>query len=107
MEEQYSPLRTEIKKNGYDYIQIKAVDKIGYIYQQKFEGKHISYEVFAHKINTMFNCVSFPSNESFGLWAWTFKNLDKAEAKLKEMIEKKVIVIDQEETTIEEELTEE
>lgn len=90
MEEQYSALKLELKKSGYDYKQVKCEPNIAYIYHQTFEGKHIAYEVFKHKINSLYNCVSFPSNEVFGLWAWTYKTLEQAEKKFTEIVEKKI-----------------
>ncbi len=72
-----SPLREHIRKNGFDYHQVKATDK-GYIYMQKDGEKTVAFEVFKHKENTQFDCVSFPGNEAFGQWAWTYRNIDEA-----------------------------
>jgi hypothetical protein len=77
-------LSKHIKKNGFDYTQIEATDK-GYIYSQSYEGEIIAYEVFERRINTYFECVSFPGNEAFGAWAWTYKNLETAQRKLQSL----------------------
>lgn len=36
------------------------------------------YEVFLRKENTQFNCVSYPSDKAFGIWAWTYKTWEQA-----------------------------
>ena len=75
-------LEVYIKKNGFDYRLYDKTDN-GYIYEQIMNGKTISYEVFQRKINTKFNCVSFPSGNAFGIWAWTFWDEKGAINKLK------------------------
>lgn len=78
-------LELQLRKNGFDYKQIKTTDK-GFIYSQSMPedegGQLIAYEVFEKKINTLFNCISFPTNEAFGKWAWTYKSLKDAENRL-------------------------
>lgn len=51
------------------------------------------YEVFIHRINTQFDCISYPNSNSFGVWAWTYKNYQDAlikfnSLKLDELIRK-------------------
>lgn len=75
------PLNEHIRKNGFDYFKVKELAKKAYIYRQEDNGKVISFEVFRHKENTQFDCVSFPGNEAFGQWAWTYRNLPDAEKK--------------------------
>ncbi len=74
-------LNSEIRKNGFTYKQVAKTDK-GYIYCQIMNNKIIAYEVFEHKENKLYNTVSFPGNEAFGLWAWTYRTLDEAKNKL-------------------------
>ena len=45
------------------------------------DGKKVHYEVFRKKVNNQYACVSYPNSKSFGLWAWTFTNLEKAKLK--------------------------
>lgn len=66
--------RGEVK--GFIFTQIKKSNK-AYIYKVDCDGcEH--YEVFKHRQNNHFNCISYPKTASFGLWAWTYKNLDLA-----------------------------
>lgn len=61
---------------GFKFTQIKKNDK-AYIY--KVTDKSIKhYEVFKHKENIRFGCVSYPSNKSFGIWAFTTPCLERA-----------------------------
>ena len=55
-----------------------------YIYEVKSEGT-IYYEVFKRMENTRFGCVSYPTNNAFGNWAWTYLDLNKAEDKADEL----------------------
>lgn len=68
---------------GFIFTQIKKSD-YGYIYSVKVDD-NIHYEVFKHKENNQFNLVSYPSDKAFGLWAWTYKNLEDAVYKLNEL----------------------
>tara|TARA_R110000764_G_scaffold55229_1_gene120618 strand:- start:70 stop:321 length:252 start_codon:yes stop_codon:yes gene_type:complete len=61
---------------GFKFTQIKQNEN-GYIYEVKANGL-IHYEVFKHVENTRYECVSYPSNKAFGLWAKTYKQLDSA-----------------------------
>ena len=50
---------------GFIFTQIKKSEK-AYIYKVETEvSKH--YEVFKHKENTQFNCISYPSSKGFGV----------------------------------------
>ena len=61
---------------GYKFTQISQTSQ-AFIYEVSFGGgKH--YEVFKRRINSRFGCVSYPSRKGFGIWAWTFTELDKA-----------------------------
>ena len=63
---------------GFLFTQIKKNDK-AYIYEVD-TGDSIHYEIFERKENTHFNCVSYPSNKAFGVWAKTTSN--KTDAKI-------------------------
>ena len=52
-------------------------DKV-YIYEVSYMGEVKHYEVFEHKENNQYNCISYPTSKSFGLWAFTASNLTKA-----------------------------
>lgn len=76
-----TPLRDHIRKNGFDYHKVKEVDN-GFIYRQDDNGKTVAFEVFKRKHNLYYQCESFPGNEAFGVWAWTYRNLEEAEKRL-------------------------
>ena len=61
---------------GFKFTQVKQNEN-GYIYKVEDRGS-IHYEVFKRKENKQFNCISYPSNKAFGLWAKTFRKLDSA-----------------------------
>ena len=61
---------------GFKFTQIKK-NKYAYIYKVS-DGENIHYEVFERKVNTRFNCESKPSNNAFGVWAWTSKDIAKS-----------------------------
>jgi len=80
-------LRTEFHGIGevrdYQFTQIRVADK-GFIYEVDYDG-HIHYEVFKRVVNRRFACVSYPSSESFGKWAWTYASLERALGKFEEL----------------------
>lgn len=61
---------------GFTFTQIKQ-NEVGYIYKVE-TGVNTHYEVFEHKENTLYNCVSYPTNKAFGKWAWTCGSLYRA-----------------------------
>mgnify|MGYP003589061730 CR=1 FL=1 len=67
--------RGEVK--GYTFTQIRVTDK-GFIYSKELNGS-LSYEVFKRKENKRFDCISYPTSNSFGVWAWDCKTLERAE----------------------------
>lgn len=73
-------LENHIKKNGYDYYLTES-SKTAYIFKQVLGGQVIGYEVFKRIENSRFDCVSFPRDEAFGKWAWTYRTLEKAQDK--------------------------
>lgn len=64
---------------GFKFTQLEKSCN-AYLYQITIDNT-IHYEVFHRKENNRFNCVSYPSNKAFGLWAWTYKNLQTAKDK--------------------------
>lgn len=74
-------LDKEIKKAGFVYIQ-EFSDTSGFVYRQVLNGVTVGFEAFLRKENKIFNCVSFPGNNAFGVWAWSCKTFDRAKSKL-------------------------
>jgi hypothetical protein len=74
LEEQFIG-KGEVK--GFVFTQVKKSDK-AYIYEVSDEGK-IHYEVFKHAENPRFGTISYPGAKSFGLVAWTVRDLPAAE----------------------------
>ena len=68
---------------GFVFTQIEK-SAFGYIYEVN-TGNRIHYEVFKRYENTHFNCVSYPSNKGFGIWAWTCGTLEKAKDKFDDL----------------------
>lgn len=96
-------LDTEIKKNGFAYIQERRGER-AFIYRQTDpetteggEARTVGFEVFKRKVSRAQSAnmggtivefeakEKFPSNESFGLWAWAFKSWEKALEKFNEL----------------------
>jgi len=68
---------------GYIFNQIKKT-KYAYLYEVS-ENNVIHYEVFKRRENTYYECVSYPSDKAFGVWAWTCSTLERAEDKFNEI----------------------
>jgi hypothetical protein len=65
---------------GFVFTQLEK-STYGYVYKVN-TGDNIFYEVLCHKENKRYNCVSYPTNKAFGVWAWAYSNLEKAINKL-------------------------
>ena len=78
---EYFSGRGQVK--GYVFNQIRKTEW-GFIYEVKGNDV-VHYEVFKRRENTMYDCISYPTDKAFGLWAWTCMSLEKAEIKLKEI----------------------
>ena len=65
---------------GFEFRQLSVTDR-GFLYEVK-NYDSIYYEVFKKRINTRFNNISYPGSASFGKWAWTYQDYDKAIQKL-------------------------
>ena len=74
--------RGEVK--GYSFNQLFATDK-AYIYALSDENGISHYEVFKHVENTQFNCISYPRSNSFGIWAWCTKSIERAMDKFNQL----------------------
>jgi hypothetical protein len=62
---------------GYDFNQITATP-YGYIYAKtSLEGTN-TFEVFKRLENDVYNCVSYPTDKAFGIWAWNPGTLKRA-----------------------------
>ena len=81
--------RGEVK--GYTFTQIRVTDK-GFIYSKELNGS-LSYEVFKRKENKRFDCISYPTSNSFGIWAWDCKTLERAEEILNNLNEKNLYIL--------------
>ena len=68
---------------GFIFTQLKK-SKYGYLYEVKTPYS-THYEVFKHKVNIQFNCISYPSDKSFGFWAWCCPTLERAIEKFEEL----------------------
>ena len=82
--EKYFIGRGEVK--GFKFTQLKATD-LAYMYQVE-DGGMIHYEVFEKRINARFGNISYPNSNAFGIWAWTFRDFDKAMRKFNELNKK-------------------
>ena len=78
-------LRLKLRKNGFDYVQV--LRGRGYaIYEQRVCKDVRYFELFKIKVKPERTVCGkkleaseiFPSNESFGYWAWTYPTLKKA-----------------------------
>lgn len=89
------------KKNGYTYRKIteeKIKDRRYAIYSQEVDGKIIGYELFEIKVAKECEIAGrpveahevFPSDETFGKTAWSFKTTAECYWKL-ESIAKRII----------------
>ncbi len=54
---------------GFSFTQIKK-SEYAYVYRVDLGNSH-HYEVFFRKENTQYDCVSYPRDKAFGVWAWT------------------------------------
>jgi hypothetical protein len=71
--------------NGYSF-QNKKKSPYSYLYAVKNNDTGtIHYEVFKRKENTLYNCVSYPTDKAFGIWAWTCSSLDRAVEKFDQL----------------------
>jgi len=69
--------------SGFKFTQLKSGN--AYIYKVEIPTGQIHYEVFKRVENARFNCISYPGENSFGLWAFTKKTIEEAELKFNEL----------------------
>lgn len=63
----------------------------GYAYMYEVvnnEANKTYYEVFEHRENKIFDCVSYPKSKSFGDWAWCITDYEDALNKYNEVTKK-------------------
>jgi hypothetical protein len=90
------PLPQKLRRNGFNYTLI-CRGRRSFIYAQHVTPSVTYYEVFRLKISSPKTIMMdgkkivieaaerFPTNESFGVWAWSIRGLDKAMEKFKEL----------------------
>lgn len=62
---------------GFHFYQLKR-DGNAYLYEVSDEEGRKHYEVFEHKVNVQFDCISYPKSKAFGVWAWCVSSLERA-----------------------------
>ena len=78
---EYFSGRGQVKE--YVFNQIRKT-KHAFLYEVKGNNT-IHYEVFKRKENTLYECVSYPTDKAFGIWAFTCGTLERANDKFKEL----------------------
>ena len=73
--------RGEVK--GFIFRQIRCADR-AFLYEVN-TGGGIHYEVFRKRINRRFARLSYPTANAFGIWAWTYSSLEKAELRFSQL----------------------
>ena len=95
-------LEKDFTKNRYEgwskpvhFIQLEETEN-AYLYKREI-GSYVDYEVFLKKVVKKTTRVdgkvveldvmkeSYPRANAFGKWAWSFKNIDRAYQKLREI----------------------
>lgn len=69
---------------GHVFTKVKEGAK-AYIYHVQITPTIEVFEVFKHKENTQYDCVSYPTSAAFGVWAWSISDRTKAEAKFNQL----------------------
>ena len=85
-------LPLKLRKNSYEYTQLFRGSK-SVLYEQRDEGPVVYYEVFLIRIKPGRKIKGklipakewFPNDEAGGTWLWTFRNLDEALWRFKEL----------------------
>jgi len=86
------PLPDILKKNGFQYTKVCQVGR-SYIFRQRLSASTACFEVFRARIypEQEFNGKSyperhvFPSNECFGISAWSYRNYEDALKRIQEL----------------------
>jgi hypothetical protein len=61
---------------GFLFTQLKKTE-FAYLYEVD-NGSNKAFEIFKHRENTRFGCVTYPSNKAFGIWAKTTRDFQRA-----------------------------
>ena len=69
--------------SGYRFTNLRQTDKASLYEVSSGNSKH--YEVFRKVVNERYGCVSYPTSRAFGIWAWTYMSLERAERKFNEL----------------------
>ena len=85
-------LAKTFKKFGFKYKQLKRGEK-AFLYQQYLTESEFAYEVFMKKIALEYiigNVIiegheQFPTDKSFGIWAWSYRDYPEALKKFNEL----------------------
>jgi len=68
---------------GFKFTQIYHANR-AFLYEINTGGS-IYYEVFKKVKNRRFACVSYPSSDHFGIWAWTYLSYDEAKGRFDQL----------------------
>lgn len=72
---------------GFKFIQ-KMRNDVAYLYEvHNPDVLECHYEVFEKRVNTMYDCVSYPKSNAFGVWAWCIVDYTRAVEKFVEITE--------------------
>lgn len=90
------PLKTKYRKNGFDYTIVRRGQR-SFIYCQHVTDQVKYNEVFYRRVAPQWtiddNIIpareSFPNDEAFGVWAWSFRSDKRAIEKFKELEDEK------------------
>lgn len=87
--------RGEVK--GFTFRCIEQVPGVAYIYAvHTNDPSHPEYfEVFKHSENSFLKRVAYPGSNSFGSWAWTFRDEVRARRKYANLLNGKTDTSDQ------------
>lgn len=95
LEKDFTKNRYEGWSNPVHFIQLEETEN-AYLYKREI-GSYVDYEVFLKKVVKKTTRVdgkvveldvmkeSYPRANAFGKWAWSFKNIDRAYQKLREI----------------------
>lgn len=76
---------------GFKFTRLLQNDR-GYLYQVEQSEGLIHLEVFMRVENKRFNCISYPGSQSFGISAWSCKNLEDAKKRFDALIQEEMEV---------------
>lgn len=92
----FKPLPYSKTKNGFIYTLVKREDKVAMYQQHNKAGELVAFEVFSITTHNGYEIAGkiippaelFPSNEMFGVTAWSFRDREGALIKFKELFTK-------------------